>query len=282
MMAMDGSGAFDMSLLTERIERVRAMEAGQVSEVALLLIDALLPRQRLTATFPKPLVELLRSLSGEPVVIAGLERGLRAPRPIRVGVAAAVELSHDADPAVCFVGGRLCEVLSLIDRDASFGLGVPVFTARVRWLSLTRQGGEPEEFGSEAEAAGLRERAAALLERADEWVALVRESGRERCPGQLERVSAQGSRETQQALEPGNTQPSSTPQDTYIYIYIYIYTYIHIYIYIFIYIYIHVHIHIYIYIHIYICIYVYIHIFIYRVNPAQLLTIRFLFFLDSV
>lgn len=187
------SPALDMSLLSERIERVRASEAGEESEVALLVLDAMLPRQRLVAELEKPLVQLLRSLHGEPVVVCGLERGLRMPRPLRVGVATTVHLPDPLQPqaglTVSFVGGRMCEILSLLDRDATFGLGCPVFTARVRWLGLRRQGSDPESFASEAEASGLHERAAALLKRAEEWIDLVRRSGRERCAGQMDLVS---------------------------------------------------------------------------------------------
>jgi hypothetical protein len=192
--AGDSSQALDMRLLSERIERVRAYEAGEESEVALLLLDAMLPRQRLQAELERPLIELLRSLHGAPVVVCGLERGLRMPRPLRVGVATTVHLpdplSREAELTVSFVGGKMCEILGLLDRDATFGLGVPVFTARVRWLGLRRQGSDPESFGSEAEASSLRGRAAALLKRAEEWIELVRQTGRERCVGQMDRVSS--------------------------------------------------------------------------------------------
>jgi hypothetical protein len=183
-----------MRLLSERIGRMRAYEAGEESEVALLLLDAMLPRQRLATELEKPLIELLRSLHGEPVVVCGMERGLRMPRPLRVGVATTVvlpdPLQRQGELTVSFVGGRMCEILSLLDRDATFGLGVPVFTARVRWLRLRRQGSNPESFTSEAEASGLHARATALLKRAEVWVDLVRQSGRERCSGQIDLVSA--------------------------------------------------------------------------------------------
>mmetsp|Transcript_13691 Transcript_13691/g.31076 ORF Transcript_13691/g.31076 Transcript_13691/m.31076 type:complete len:315 (-) Transcript_13691:430-1374(-) len=160
--------------LRNRIEQVRE----GLANVQVVVIESIVPGQRLSLTAPPQLVELFTANSagsriimlgrqGVHVARFGVEVTLEkmTPRPVVPGI-------HPEGTAdLTLRAGRLCEVVELLDGGVtSLWLGRG---GRARWVSLDGEGAE----GAAPLDAPLLERSEALEAMVVEWVELVRESG---------------------------------------------------------------------------------------------------------
>ena len=181
--------------------RVAALQSN-TAEVRCVLIDAMVPRQRLELQFGPPVSEGLIAARDEGSVVAVLGMNHRKGTVLRRGVEVRIESlgqyrasdgyfsSHalsafDAPNArgyqavdASLVAGRRFEIVSC-ECDGEWPPAQPMFSATVRWLE--------EEKLPDAEAILLAEQLEPLV---DEWVELVRKGKRERSPGQISGVLA--------------------------------------------------------------------------------------------
>jgi len=177
-----------MSALASRIKALKS--APEPEQVRLLVLDSMTPGQRLALEVPIAFVDQAEKVD-TPLVWVGRARpglvktlfmdGLQV---LSHGVECSVaetQRNDDGSAAVVLVAGRYCELVDVGDDDGdSSWLGR---RGRVRWLSLEDRS-SPEEQATPA----LLARSEALEALVVEWVKLVRETGRERQEGQLERV----------------------------------------------------------------------------------------------
>jgi len=183
----------DYSVLSRRITSSQAEE----STVQCLRLDALLPMQRIDVQFGPPVCETLSLVrdAGYTLGVVGLDR---RGRTLRRGVEARIISmspyrashgffsSHSTTPMRGFtaldttlVGGRRFEILE--PASSSWPPDEPIFTARVRWL-----GGDARSDPPGAVATKELRLAEQLSPLVGEWVSLVRTTGRERQPGQMD------------------------------------------------------------------------------------------------
>lgn len=160
-----------------------------------LLLDTMLPRQRVQLQFGPPVSTALSEArrTGQDFVVLGLDRqkGGICKRGVEVRVESMSPYrashgffsSHSTSPMRGFtaqdtvlVGGRRCEILEPDVSSSAWRPTAPVFEARVRWL-------KPELSTSAAVA--LAESIEPIV---TEWVDLVRSTSREREPLQITRV----------------------------------------------------------------------------------------------
>ena len=168
----------DMSSLSQRIANIKAAPEPEV--VRLLILDSMCPRQRLQLEAPPPLIESI-DYHNCSFVMVGSDPRTRQPNPH--GVEVTVEQRTDADGGgaiITLAANRLCEVVGVGEAEGSPWLGR---AGSVRWIDYLNAE-SPEEQTTEA----LLERSKALEELVVDWLKLVRTTGRERSPKQLERV----------------------------------------------------------------------------------------------
>jgi len=178
MMVDPESSDFDMSLLASRIKDIRS--APKPESVRLFNLDSMCPGQCLEFDIPQAFADTLEQLQAADtaIVMVGRDR----LRLLSHGVECTVERLEkrsDGSAAVALVAGRYCEIVDVGEDEGSRWLGQ---AGTVRWKSL--DGTAPEEQPTPA----VVERAEALEALVVEWIRLVRTTGRERQPGQIERV----------------------------------------------------------------------------------------------
>ena len=169
------SGELDMSALMRRITEVQSGEA----QIRLLDLDAMVPGQKLVFDVPPALVEMLRSEAAEERAIGMV--GRQRLQLFSHGVEVLAEVLGEKAGGqfeVSLQAGRRFELLEVGDSEGSRWLGR---TARVRWLNNTADGNEAASDEAFAKSAALKP----LV---DEWIELVRSTGRERSPGQIDGV----------------------------------------------------------------------------------------------
>ena len=176
----------DLSLLAKRMDEV----SNGVIRCNLLVLDAMVPGQKLSMTAPPELVHMLTRTK------AVVMLGRHGEKPHSTGVecqllsVAAVPVSpvHPEGTAkVVLSARRLCNVVEVFDMpDGRRGrwLGRPAAARFVDWT------GEATDDLPESEASSLQERCDALTESVGIWLELVRKSGSERTPGHLDAVLA--------------------------------------------------------------------------------------------
>jgi len=179
----------DYSVLNRRVANFGSDEAL----VQCLVLDSMVPRQRIQLPFGPPVSHVLKEVRDSGGVLAVIGMNRRTGAFLRCGVEGRIESmspyrashgfysSHSTTPQRGFtaldtvlVGGRRFEVLE--SADTKWPPDRPVFPARVRWL--------PEQSASAA--AIIRSEQLEAL--AEEWTALVRKGNREREPLQITRV----------------------------------------------------------------------------------------------
>lgn len=160
----------DLSVLSRRIAALDAEE----DDAACLVLDAMVPRQRLALRFASDFAESLQTIraSGKPMCMLGIDPRQRTV--MRRGVEARIEslAASDGGLDAVLIGGRRFELL-----ETDSGAWPPaerLFDARVRWLQ------EPPSAGAAVE------RAESLEPLVARWIELVRSTGRERQPGQID------------------------------------------------------------------------------------------------
>ena len=188
----------DYDKLNTRLESKKR----EVESVRCMLLDTMLPRQRIEMQFGPPVSVLLSQCqaSGDRIVVLGMDQ--KDGTILKRGVEARIESmspyrashgffsSHSTRTATGFtafdttlVGGRRFEVIETIGTDDPYGWppAMPVFGAKVRWLA--------DETASDATAAAVL-KAGSLKPLVDEWVELVGSGKRERTAGQLVQLLA--------------------------------------------------------------------------------------------
>ncbi len=184
----------DYSVLSRRIAKAHVAE----SAVYCVLLDTLLPRQRVNMHFAPPVSRALCDArdTGKPVVALGMNH--RQGSVLRRGVEVNIESmspylashgffsSHSTTPMRGFtafettlVGGRRFELVD--DPSRTWPPDEPVFTTTVRWLP------SPSEEECPPKAIAIAEELQPMI---DEWIGLVRSGKREREPQQLEKLLA--------------------------------------------------------------------------------------------
>ncbi|KAL1514904.1 hypothetical protein AB1Y20_003984 [Prymnesium parvum] len=180
----------DYAVLSHRLAALKHDEA----DVKCLLLDAMVPRQRLQIQFGPPVSDVLRELrrTGDGLAVLGVNH--RSGEVLRRGVEARVEAmspyrasagyfsSHSLTPLRSFtaldttlVAGRRLEIVE--HGAASWPPDELVFPARVRWL--------PSDEMAPPSAILLAQSLPPLV---DEWLQLVRTTKRERAAGQMSGV----------------------------------------------------------------------------------------------
>ena len=213
----------DYSVLSKRLAQLQTQE----SQVSCLLLDSMLPRQRVEIQFAPPVSTVLREIQRNPsertLIVLGMDR--KRGEILRRGVEVRIESmspyrashgyfsSHSLTPMRGFtafdtllVGGRRCELVSescawrvLSSRtDPRAPLSPPPPRAWRRppsepcFEARVRWLAECTEPGSEEDPEPCDclaiEQAEALEPLVAEWTSLVREGQRERAPGQLQRI----------------------------------------------------------------------------------------------
>lgn len=176
MAADDNFSPGDMELLASRIEGARTASMPEAARV--LILDSMVPGQRLELQAPDVLVQTLKDFDGSPLVMFGRERSSVYTHGVEVRVARC-DARPDGDSDVELVAGRYCELESLGEDEGSLWRGRD---AKVRWLPLDTD--EPDDQPSEL----LLQRSGQLEELVERWIDLVRKTRRERAPGQLDQV----------------------------------------------------------------------------------------------
>jgi hypothetical protein len=167
-----------LTALKRRIASLQTSEA----KVQCLVLDAMVPLQRLPLQIGPPFVQALRECqaTGRPLCMLGIDPALRSV--LKTGVEARVEsltkVPSSPDLFECvLIGGRRFQLLETDELSSSWPPAERLFTATVKWLDEPLQG--------DAETI---KRAEALKPLVDEWIKLVVSTGREREPGQMERL----------------------------------------------------------------------------------------------
>lgn len=179
---MEAAGP-DLSLLAQRISDVQKGEA----DVRLVVLDSMVPGQKMTMTAPPQLVELFQQRAcGRAFVVLGRQgqnlhsHGVEVElESVKLRPVSPVHPEGTADIVLSAV--RLCEVLEISEDDGSLWLGRP---ARVRYIDVSSLDKEapPEP--------AVLERSEALAQNVEKWVGLVRKTGGERVASRLEDVMA--------------------------------------------------------------------------------------------
>lgn len=197
LLVMAGSSGFaakpDYNVLNRRI----ASNQLEEETVSCILLDTMVPRQRINYQFGPPISEGLQEAKEDGRCIGILGMNFKNGQILRRGVEARIESmspymktdgyfsSHSISPFdapnmrgytaldTTLVGGRRFE---LVKTACDWPPAEPIFLAKVRWL-------EEGEASSAAVA-----RAELLQGLAEEWVDLVRTTERERSEGQMTRL----------------------------------------------------------------------------------------------
>lgn len=183
----------DYKVLARRLAKASASTEGSAS---CLLLDTLLPRQRVELQFGPPISGALKAArDGRTLVVLGMNH--KTGQILKRGVEVRIESmspyrashgyfsSHSTSAFRGFtafdtalVGGRRFE---LAEEPAVWPPDTPVFDASIRWLP------SPSEEESPPAAVVIAEQLGPLV---DEWLGLVRSGQRERSEGQLDKLLA--------------------------------------------------------------------------------------------
>ena len=189
------SDTFSMATLSSRIEEVS--EQPEPDAVRLLMLDAMVPRQRYQLAAPAPLVEAIvhSQRAGTPLVVMEphwpnlyawneaeeVWRPHRRQQPashgVEVSVAEMGPRGTDGDAIVTLIAGRWCEVVAI---GADEGSAVHGRSGSVRWRALDACA--PEEQPTPA----VLDRSEALGKQVDVWAEYVRAAGSEKSVQQME------------------------------------------------------------------------------------------------
>ncbi|KAL1507038.1 hypothetical protein AB1Y20_007900 [Prymnesium parvum] len=169
---MDSNEAVDMAALQARIEQLKA------SQVQLLDLDAMVPRQKLVLEAPEALVEMIHreQQAGGTIGMVGRQRRQLFSHGVEV-LPEMLGETADGHMQLALRAGRRFEVEELGEEADSRWVGR---SARVRWVE--------EATGGKAPSEAARVLSAALEPLVREWVELVRSTGRERVEGQIDGV----------------------------------------------------------------------------------------------
>ena len=176
-------GAFSMAALSSRISEVQ--QQPEPESVQLLMLDAMVPRQRYHLAAPAPLVETIVD-SHVPLVMMqphwpnlhtwddmdGMWTPEREQQPashgVEVTVAGMSPRSTDGDAIITLVAGRWCEVLSV---SADEGSAASVRAGTARWRDLDARAPEEQPTPS------VLQRSEALASLVDVWTSYMGAAG---------------------------------------------------------------------------------------------------------
>ena len=169
---LDASDA-DLDVLSRRIEALSA----ETSEVQCLVLDAMVPRQRMELRAGPPFSQQLLNVKESGAQLAMLGVDPRQTTVLRCVVEARIEQFSPVTTAnsyfeMVLIGGRRFELLETPGTE--WPPANRLFPATVRWLDDSRPA-----------AAAATERSEALGPLVSEWISLVRSTGRERQPDQI-------------------------------------------------------------------------------------------------
>jgi len=155
----------DMDSLMARMQQVR----DGVTDVRFVVMDSMVPGQRLSLTAPPQLVHLFTANDDSAIVILGRQGSNVAQHGVEVTLESItpvpVSMVHPEGTAdITLAAGRLCEVVDLLDADSPLWLGR---RGRARWIELDDSTPEPVDER-------LLSRSEALEAHVDEWIGLVR------------------------------------------------------------------------------------------------------------
>ena len=190
------SDTFSMATLTSRITEVA--KRPEPEDVRLLMLDAMVPRQRYQLAAPAPLVDSIveSQREGTPLVVmephwpnlyawneadeVWRPDGLQQPAShgVEVSVAEMGPRGTDGDAIVTLIAGRWCEVVAIGAEEE--GSAVHGRSGSVCWRTLDAHA--PEEQPTP----DLLESSEALGKQVDVWAEYVRAAGSEKSVQQLE------------------------------------------------------------------------------------------------
>jgi len=167
----------DMDSLMARMQQVR----DGVTDVRFVVMDSMVPGQRLSLTAPPQLVHLFTANDDSAIVILGRQGSNVAQHGVEVTLesvtAVPVSMVHPEGTAdLVLNAGRLCEVVDLLDATPLW-LGR---RGRARWIELDDSTPEVD--------AGLLSRSEALEANVDEWIGLVRSTPGKASRGQVKSI----------------------------------------------------------------------------------------------
>ena len=175
----DADAPFDMSVLQRRIQEVEAKPAAK--DARLFVLDSMVPGQRLLIDeAPLTFIDTLKAAedAGTPLVMVGRQRLKLLSHGVEVSV---TELEEATGRVTLMAGSDLVEIVDDGEDEGSLWLGR---AGSARWVSLDAT--TPEEQSS----AAIEELLEELESLTVDWIKLVRSTGRERVPQQLETVMA--------------------------------------------------------------------------------------------
>jgi hypothetical protein len=178
-----GDAGLNMSVLASRIEQLRSGEAA----VRVFDFDAMVPGQRLALPCPSSFADICRdvALSAQIMCMVGRHRLDLHTHGVEVTVESVSEKGSDGDAMVILQARRFCQVLDVGEDQGSRWVGR---TARARWVDLDGDGGDGDAPSAGGAGSPVLELSAALEPLVEQWIALVRSTGRERAPGHLQGV----------------------------------------------------------------------------------------------
>ena len=181
MQASADEPSFSLEKLSSRIEAMKAQP--DPDDARILILDSMVPGQKLRMDVPQSLAETIDRCaeSGTPIVMAGRHRLTVHTHGVECVIEERSSPAADGSIDVTIAAVRCAEIIDPGEDEGSRWLGR---AGKVRWLSLDpTDAAQPEEGASAAMIA----RAEALEPLVSDWSELVR-GGRERAPGQLDRV----------------------------------------------------------------------------------------------
>ena len=178
-----GEPSFSRESLNSRIEAIKA--APKPESARILILDSMVPGQKLRMEVPQSLADTIDACAkdGTPLVMVGRHRLQVHTHGVECIVEERSAPAADGSIGVTLAASknRYVEVIEPGEDEGSRWVGR---AGQVRWLSLNPSDSmQPEEQPTEA----MISKAEALEPLVREWSELVR-GGRERAPGQLDRV----------------------------------------------------------------------------------------------
>jgi len=162
-------GGLDLAQLQARMQQVR----DGVSDVKVIVMDSIVPGQRLSLTAPPQLVALFSAKNRDRAAVVVL--GRQGSNIARHGVEVTLEqmtlrpvipgIHPEGTADITLAAGRLCEITTL-DTDTPKWLGR---RGRARWVTLDGASGDAPPLEE-----GLLSRSEALEAATEEWIGLVR------------------------------------------------------------------------------------------------------------